>query len=395
MARKMIEYARYIFDTLSEGISIQSLTDAKISPPNRDEAAALVEQFLRLRISEPEYLINNIRLHEITYESNKYIAFSNLIISEDALSALESDGIVRIEPNTALLLASLKDMSIKRLSSVNLQELEQNILTQQEDTKEYKGHDLEELLKYFEPVTFFEISPNSIYTNRLIVEAAYHIASYSQELINPKLEPFLTAFRALFSHDGNFMKQNIFWSMTSTHYKHAFLELYRCIESVYTLPRALSLKNKTGLTIAGHLVAKICIEELGWRRKEEDSLFRVLRLMPISCLQPLTLSRLPHTNSTDWDFAVQEDEGKGIESLAKFIYKLRNQMVHQFDAENETIISNDDWPILIELLITIIDYIFVQYAGELPQSTLAASSPTTSSIDLVAPINPSGEQAAL
>ncbi|MNF89680.1 hypothetical protein D3C84_722130 [compost metagenome] len=183
--------------------------------------------------------------------------------------------------------------------------------------------------------------------------------------------------------------------MTSTHYKHAFLELYRCIESVYTLPRALSLKSKTGLTIAGHLVAKICIEELGWRRKEEDSLFRVLSLMPISYLQPLALSRLPHNNSADWDFTVPEAEGKGIESLAKFIYKLRNQMVHQFDAENEITISNDDWSILIELLIAIINYIFVQYAGELPQSTPSSSPPTTSPIDLVASMDPASQTPSL
>lgn len=373
MARKMIDYAKYVFETLSDGISINSLAGAKISPPNKDEAAALFEQFLRLRVSEPEYLINNIRLHEVTYDRDKYIAFSNLMISEESLLALESDGIVRTEPNAALLLACLRDMSIKRLPSVNLQELEENILTQQEDSTTYIGHDLEELIKYLEPVTFFKISPNSIYENRLIIEAAYYIASHSQELINPKLEPFLTEFRALFSHDGNFMKQNIFWSMTSTHYKHAFLELYRCIESVYTLPRALSLKNKTGLNIAGHLVAKICMEELGWRRKEEDSLFRVLKLMPISHLQPLALSRLPHSTSNNWNFTVPEAESMAIESLAKFIYKIRNQMVHQFDAENEVAISNDDWHILISLLIAVINYIFVQYAGELPQSSSATT----------------------
>lgn len=390
MARKMIDYVRYVFDTLSEGISIQSLIDAKISPPNKEVAPALFEQFLRLRVSEPEYLINNIRLHEITYESTKYIAFTNLFVSEGALPVLKSEGILKVDANSALLLASLKDMSVRRISSVNLQELEQNILSQQEDLAEYKGHDLDELLDFFEPIVFFEISPDSIYSSRLVNEVAYYVASYSRELINPKLEPFLVEFRSLLSHDGSFMKQNIFWSMTSTHYKHAFLELYRCVESVYTLPRALSLKSKTGLTLAGHLVAKICIEELGWRRKEEDSLFRVLSLMPVSRLQPLALSRLPYVNSADWDFILPEANSKGVESLAKFIYKLRNQMVHQFDAENETAITNDDWPVLIDLLISVIDYIFVQYAAELPQATPSASLSTASSIGLVASIGALG-----
>jgi hypothetical protein len=168
MARKMIDYAKYVFDTLSEDISIQSLTRAKISPPSKDESQALFEQFLRLRVSEPDYLINNIRLHEVTYENTKYIAFINLTISEDALSSLESDGILKIEANTALLLASLKDMNVRRLSSVNLQELEQDVLTQQEDSAQYIGHDLEELLKYFEPITYFEVSPDSIYASRLL-----------------------------------------------------------------------------------------------------------------------------------------------------------------------------------------------------------------------------------
>lgn len=370
----MISHSRYIFDTLSSGLSIPSLASAKLSPPSEEEAAALVEQFLRFRIAPAEYLINNVRLHEVTHETTRYVAFCNLSISETSTKLLEADGIVWTEPNQALLLASLKDMEVKRLPSVNLQELEENILAQQEDTEKYDGHNIDELKDYFEPIAFFSITSNSIYSARSTLETAYHIASFSHELINPKIIPFLASYRNLFSHEGSFMKQNIFWSMTSTHYKHAFLELYRCVESIYTLPRALGLKAKTGLDIPGHIVAKICIEELGWRRKEEDSLLRVLRLVPTSHFQTLELQRLSQSNGHEWEFSDPQTEARGFESLAKFIYKIRNQMVHQFEADQEISVSSSDWPLLMELLITIIDYVFVQYAQELPQPSTATSN---------------------
>ncbi|PYD10404.1 hypothetical protein ALQ93_01578 [Pseudomonas syringae pv. pisi] len=369
MARNFIEYARYVLDTIAEGADVATFAAARLRPPPPDQAKALTEEFLRLEISSAEYVAPTARFYEITFNQQKFLGLVNIPIGEDALTELESVGIYSVDASEALLLASAKEMNLQKSTALTLDELEEVILSQQDDAEFYKGHDIFEILEHFEKITYYNVAANSAFHGRELSEVAYRIATYSQTLVNPKLRSFIDQYRALLSYPGAFMKRNIFWSLTSTHYKHAFLELYRCIESVYTLPRALALKRKAGLTIAGHQVAKMCVEELNWRRKEEDSLKQIFLLIPASEYQRLPLSSFDHDKSEGWAFTVADDFKKNATSLAIHIYKLRNQMVHQFDSVKEVAIRPADWPILIELLINVINLVFTRYADELPDTT--------------------------
>lgn len=366
MSRKMIQYAERVFSLLSHGIHVPSIKDARLLIPPAEKMAELIRDFREVDFSSAEYLAHNIRFFTAKTSTQLIYCFTNLTVEQIQFDILAQEGITAIQPNEAILLAAITDATIARSPFADLSKLEQEILFQQEDPS-YKGHALDELLPYFESMHFFAVEDNSQHQGKETKDLAYLIPSYDSSIINPNLHIFLSEFRNLLSHPGHFMKQNIFWSMTAAHYKHVFLELYRCIENIYSFPHALALKNRMGLTLASYEIARHCADELGWKRKEESSLIKIFNLVPTPTLTPLITKNISNLDGSHYKFNGADEEEASKKTIAKLIYKIRNQMVHQFEVDKEIHITAETWIDLIKLLIPIIDHIYTTHAAELPK----------------------------
>lgn len=365
MSRNMIKYVEKVFSTLSEGIAVPNIKKARLTDPPVEQRDTLFREFLNTEISQPEYLAHDVRFFTAQIDKITLYCLTNFSENQANIQQLASEGIVTVSPSEAIFLATITDASIQRSPSISLNTLEEEVLFQQEETI-YTGHNIFDLLPYFESMTFFTVAENSQHSGKEAKDLAYFIASHDLNLINPNLHIFLNQFRDLLSHPGSFMKQNIFWSMTAAHYKHVFLELYRCIENIYSLPHAMALKQKMGLSLASYVIARHCADELGWKRKEESSLIKILKLTPTNTIEPFVTQNIYDLGGTIYTFTTQEDEERSKTSLAKLIYKIRNQMVHQFESDKEISISSEAWIDLIKLLIPIIDHIYTAHAAELP-----------------------------
>lgn len=327
--------------------------------------ADLRRDFLDVEFSSSEYLAHNVRFFTAKTSTQILYCFTNLTHEKIEFDMLAQEGIVLTQPNEAIILAAITDATIARSPTAPLAKLEQEILFQQED-QVYNGHSLDELLPFFERMHFFTVQNNSQHQGKETKDLAYLISSYDSSIINPNLHIFLSDFRNLLSHPGCFMKQNIFWSMTAAHYKHVFLELYRCLENIYSFPHAFALKNRMGLTLASYEIARHCADELGWKRKEESSLIKIFNLIPTQTLTPLITKNISDLDGNQLSFNNQNEETASKKTIAKLIYKIRNQMVHQFEVDKEIHITANTWIDLIKLLIPIIDHIYITHALELP-----------------------------
>ncbi|ATP51228.1 hypothetical protein CR512_18450 [Pseudomonas putida] len=361
----MIQYTEKIFSQLSFGINVPSLKAARLLAPPSEQMAELRRDFIGVEISPTEYLAHNVRFFTAKTNTQILYCFTNLTNEQIEFDALAQEGIAPTQPNEAVIMATIADASIARSSTTSLAQLEQEILFQQEDTA-YKGHALSDLLPFFESMHFFVVHANSPHQGKETKDLAYLISSYDSSIINPNLHIFLSEFRNLLSHPGRFMKQNIFWAMTAAHYKHVFLELYRCIENIYSFPHAFALKNRMGLTLASYEIARHCADELGWKRKEESSLIKIFSLIPTPTLTPLITANICSLDGVHFTFSDPKEEEASKKALAKLIYKIRNQMVHQFEVDKEIQITAETWIDLIKLLIPIIDHIYTAHATELP-----------------------------
>jgi hypothetical protein len=113
---------------------------------------------------------------------------------------------------------------------------------------------------------------------------------------------------------------SIYRSITASHWVHAYLELYRCIEYFYPVPYVNDLAKRVGVTSPEELYD--CLADvLGWRPYEEDALARILNMVEKASLEALAANLGMGTQ--------EEMAGDSLcRRVAKQIYKLRNSIAH-------------------------------------------------------------------
>jgi hypothetical protein len=346
----------YIFDTLCvAGGGSKTRHKMKPAKPSSDE----IECFKRLRFKAEDMftLLNgNAFYHFQEHEEDAggritvidYFAVKNIFPSEFNKEMFEEYFSV-CDVTESFFVFLCPSLKLKIREDVLPQEISNNILFQQDDAL-YQGHYIPELIDYFEPLTIFRLDDLSADFNRSFLSSAYYLLSSCQDVITlPLASETIDKLRALFIKKVKIPKDNVFLSLTSSHLKHCFLELYRCIEWLYVIPRSRRLKGVIQYSRPAYELAVHCIDELSWRRKEEDSLSRIVT----DVLQ----------NYEDVSFKLV---GCGLfngvnidsEGIAKHLYSFRNQFVHQFEARKEKDVLNEH---LIEVIDLIADFIIHAY----------------------------------
>jgi hypothetical protein len=371
MSRNAIKYSKNIFNLLSQGLTVLNLDKMKVLN-NPDELAFEREKNIFNNASklEVDYILNNVKVGKFSYGNEEYLLItqidSNNPTTQTVFDSLENTGIFTQEINAGLFLFLVTDASLQRILPVSLSELEQNIFFDQYDD-DYHGHDFSVLMKFIENFTVFKIDANSAFIGRNYIETGYFICSKFDKFIRLPIEPLINDYIDILQEQSAVLKENVFLSLTATHYKHAFIELYRCIEILYILPRSIQLKAKLAYSKLAYELARHCIDELGWRKREEDSLCRILKdineaVIATSGIQTTTFA------DVGWVFDGSDSQKKSHEALARKIYKIRNQLVHQLHLDDEIIIADSDWNLLIKFTLNVIKDAYRVYKSDLPPS---------------------------
>lgn len=119
---------------------------------------------------------------------------------------------------------------------------------------------------------------------------------------------------------GSLFSSSIYRSITASHWVHAYLELYRCIEYYYPVTYVEELAGMLG--ISGHeSLGESLVQILNWKPHEEHALARLLSKVDLTSLQVLAMSfKTDENEKIDSDSLSQQ--------LAKVVYKTRNSIAH-------------------------------------------------------------------
>ena len=369
MSRKAIEYCKNIFNLLSQGLSVSNVDSMRILP-NPDGSAFKREMGIFHRASnvEVDYILNNVKVGRFSYDNDDYLLITQIDPNDPTTKTvsghLEDTGIIEQEINAGLFLFLVTDAKLQRISPLSLPFLEQNIFFDQYDS-DYQGHDFSDLMKFIENFTVFKIEADSAFSGRDYTETGYFICSQFDKFIRLPIQPLVNDYLAILLEQSAVQKENVFLSLTATHYKHAFLELYRCIEVLYVLPRSMKLKAKLAYTHPAYELARHCFDELGWRRQEEDSLVRIMKDIDEAVIAASGIQGASFAVST-WKFDGTDTQKKSHEALAAKIYRIRNQLVHQLYLDAEISIAESDWIILIRFTLDVIKDAYRVYKSDLP-----------------------------
>lgn len=277
------------------------------------------------------------------------------------LSALTEIGVNEVDFEYAHFLSFVfthgqyLDVSRERLS--HPEELENRL-----DVNDIFSCTLEDIASAYEDVRIFELSQASVSS---LFAVLCHLAARFRTARSPFVpaEIIDVSRRLLLLQNAPY--ENIYLSLSASHWKHAFIEIYRVLEGLYYFGWMHGLKQTFGGNYAEYDLYLTLQDLLSWRYKEKASIVKLFEIVPrvvLSAHDPVGIKSLSGRFDNQADIAV-------MNKFAQLIYSIRNSNVHQGESEDgQTIeVSADCWPKLTYCLFLIVEHLYSVYQAGMPQ----------------------------
>ncbi|UVC28807.1 hypothetical protein [Pantoea sp. SOD02] len=344
--------SKYIFDKIHESASLQ---DPMYT--SDDHARWLVRKDQAdidiMSDAEVKFILLGVNklVATIKYENENYFCFSGLGEAVNLPANLEE-----IESTPGLFACVIYCAQLKSFATAS--QARDALEQQYRGVDEYSGHALEQIEDLFQKLYFAKanIDASSTYLNNLDRVAGAYIASQylSHPLeINYNLRSRLITF---FEAGDETIPFNLpLQGILSYNWPSLFLDLYRCLEQLYTVIKLKSLVEKLPYNGALAELAYLLEDQLSWRPKEQDALASIL-----SSSNEATRSKVISAFNPDTQSGMEYSASK----CAAHIYKLRNSHVHFRPAMKAETRSTEQWNEIVIAMCDMVDEVYEALGNE-------------------------------
>ena len=241
-----------------------------------------------------------------------------------------------------LLLHSFKE-SIKPNISQN--EVEEYIFYLPAKDQHYKGHNYQQLEKYFSKMHIFE-SKTEIDIYKFIIDLCIN-----NQYLSPNISESytFTLFEELSDINNQIPLNNI--SKAVMHYKaeQVFMELYKLVERLYPIPYISDLRDAIGGQKINFWILFDNINNLlKWNYKETNAIEKLFDIVDEQQMSKIVSDLEKTLNKNDLN-------------VAKTIYDIRCRIVHESLNHNHISFNNQEWEIIFQSLLIIIKNLYKKY----------------------------------
>jgi hypothetical protein len=340
MSRNKIEMSKYIFNRIHASAIANDpnyLSDGKgrwITPIGQEDLDLMA-------YAEVNVLTLGAKMFAVSIKHGpeNYFCFSGLETPQQLPINLDI-----IDPTPGLFACVVFCAELQALST---EYHARNTLEQQHFGQDnYNGHELSEILPHFQNLLFLkeQTKNNTPYLDSLERVAGAFIASGYESHPLEVNDNLRSRILTLFESGAETIPFGLpLQGLLSYNWPSLFLDLYRCLEQLYTVLKLKSLVTKMPYKGALAELAYLLEEELSWRPKELDALASILTHSSED-----TRSKILSAFKIDVSALTEYSPNK----CAINIYKLRNSHVHfrpAMKAENR---SSKEWN---EILIAMCD----------------------------------------
>lgn len=244
-----------------------------------------------------------------------------------------------IELNAGIFTFIISETSIKLNENIDLTKLANLTYPSKKESIGYIGHDFKEFIEFFEIIKVFKINSDSV----LNFDDTHRLTSYlvlksinSCMLLNYSANTLNSFERLILNSSSCVSFENILSAILSSSYKHCFLELYRNIEKLFPIIKLNILYENIEASVNFISFWNSVDEIIKWKPNEEG-----------------TLEVMLENISSNTKKIIESIPNNGLNS-GKFIYKLRNSIVHYRLSSDTIDLSDDNWNIIIQFLSEII-----------------------------------------
>ncbi len=158
--------------------------------------------------------------------------------------------------------------------------------------------------------------------------------------------------------------ENIYLSLSASHWKHSFIEIYRVVEGLYYFGWMHEMKRALNGVEAEYDLYLKFYDQISWRYKERPSIAKLFEVVPRAILAAHDPVKIKSLNGRFDD----KDNVAVMNRFANLIYSIRNSNVHQAEAENEPLIDIDAecWPKLTCCLFLIVEHFYSTHQAGMP-----------------------------
>ena len=304
-----------------------------------DEDATLMSQ---ADVKEACIVTRQLRASMLQHEDTKLLCVSGLETDEflpDAYDALE------LTPGLfALAVAELK--LVPKASATEIFDAIEGSF-QGEDG--YEGHDLEDIAKLFPDVSIFQLNERAVSSGSIWRSLGVLLSVFYGQGPIELNEETLECLKDLYESGSDYVPfKNIVQGHLAMSWSGFFLELYRAIEQLYSVPKLVKLTDWWASSKPFYELAELLEHQLGWRPKEEDALRELMESCDASLLDMLANELCP-------------DAEVKSKSVARAIYKQRNSLVHFRSALPEQDYSTPQWNKRISLMIKLVSKLYEKH----------------------------------
>ena len=346
MSRNKIEMSSYIFDRIHSSALAQD--PHYLADQNKRWIARKDEADLSLMVNAAiEVLTLGAKSFAISIKNgdDNYFCFSGLAVPDQLPVNLDE-----IMPTPGLFACVVYCAELQALGTAS--QARDTLEQQYHGQVGYTGHELTEIQPLFPKLCFVKVSAgvNAPYLDKLErVAGAYIAAGYPGhplELDSTLRLRLLTLFEA----GADTIPFGLpLQGLLSYSWPSFFLDLYRCLEQLYTALKLKDLVEKIPHKGSLAELAYLLEEELSWRPKEQDALASILDLSSDD-----TRSKI----LSAFKFDIAELTEYSSSKCAKSIYKLRNSHVHFRPAMKAEPKPHDQWNEIVMAMCDAVDDVY-------------------------------------
>ena len=334
MSRNMIEankaFFSHIQSMLDEDLAKQVPDSIRYIATNDEEKTWLKSLAIKhsFRISKDAFALL------LCFEHNNFLCLVNVGAIESKLPPRFTEVSVNAGVITVLGAEGYLTSKIDRARQLQIYD---NVMYNTSEDAEYHGHHWTDIMNLFLPVYCYKLNlegedfdiredTNAFY--QILCQAVFEADAGN----NPYTEQLKNVWEKIF-YEGALSKinyKNILMSYIALTWDISYLYLYQCIEDKFACEAVRPLHTRLGLSISELDLSRVLYDELSWQPKDIEGIERII-------------NKCPNTRGVDILQTVA-----GEEKLSKYIYSLRNSIVHE--TRDSKIPINDDpkWDKVIE-----------------------------------------------
>jgi hypothetical protein len=289
-----------------------------------------------------------IRVVQIEHEERRLFAFLGMRLIE-----APTEGLAYTELTPGLFGIIVTQADIKPVATGS--EIRDAIELQYDGADDFDGFDLKSISDLFPPIFVYEADKDFEYTgDKIRVLGAMVARSYedgpiefSDELLKKICDTFQTASEYI-------PYENILQGMLAISWGGFFVELYRSVEQLYSVPKLEALTSEWKSEMPHKELASLLDRILTWRPREQDSLEALIN----ECSTP-TKERLRQAFCP----TLEAEKEMGAEAIAKGIYGLRNSLVHFRTGLPAADRSDESWALAIDSMIDVVTGMYDKFGA--------------------------------